>query len=89
MQEFIGIDLGSNSLRGVRMNVKYEVLGEYEEVVRTAEGLGETCEIGKAALERIILGLENLKKALKITSQDRVIALTTQAMRQAKNAQEI
>lgn len=89
MQEFIGIDLGSNSLRGVRMNAKYEVLSEYEEVVRSAEGLSESGEICKAALGRIILGLENLKNTLKITPQDRIIALTTQAMRQARNSKEI
>ncbi|MCL9820032.1 phosphatase [Helicobacter sp. 14348-15] len=89
MQEFIGIDLGSNSLRGIRMNTHYEVLGEYEAVVRSAEGLSESGKICNAALERIILGLQNLKKALKIKPQDKIIALTTQAMRQATNSQEV
>lgn len=89
MQEFIGIDLGSNSLRGVRMNTQYEVLGEYEAVVRSAEGLNESGKICNAALERIVLGLQNLKKALKIKPQDRIIALTTQAMRQATNSKEV
>ena len=39
MKECIGIDLGSNSLRGVRMIVKYQVLCEYEEVVRILDRL--------------------------------------------------
>ena len=46
MKEYIGIDLGSNSLRCVRMNKDFEVLGEYEETIRTAEGLEENKVIG-------------------------------------------
>lgn len=89
MKECIGIDLGSNSLRGVRMNEKYQVLCEYEEVVRTSEGLEESGEICKNALGRIIAGLERMKKELRVTPKDKIVALTTQAMRQAKNNQEI
>ena len=72
MKECNGIDLGSNSLRGVRMNEKYQVLCEYEEVVRTSEGLEESGEICKNALERIIAGLERMKKELRVTRPQRI-----------------
>ena len=65
MKEYIGIDLGSNSLRCVRMNKDFEVLGEYEETIRTAEGLEENKVIGEAALGRIIKALKKAKEVLK------------------------
>ncbi|WP_297812523.1 phosphatase [uncultured Helicobacter sp.] len=94
--EIIGIDLGSNSLRGVRIQViekeshkEFLFLSEYDTTVRTAERLEESGEICQEAKERIIQGLLTLKSALKITSQDKVIALTTQAMRKARNREDI
>ncbi|WP_273213837.1 phosphatase [Helicobacter rodentium] len=94
--EVIGIDLGSNSLRGVKMQIKgaesqreFVFLEEYDTTVRTAEGLEKSGEICKEAKERIIQGLLALKSALRITPQDKVVALTTQAMRKARNREEI
>ncbi|WP_104722380.1 Ppx/GppA phosphatase family protein [Helicobacter mesocricetorum] len=85
MKEYIGIDLGSNSLRCVRMNEEFQVLGEYEETIRTAEGLEKNKIIGEAALSRIIKALKRAKEVLKISQDDEVIALSTQALREAKN----
>ncbi len=85
MKEYIGIDLGSNSLRCVRMNKDFEVLGEYEETIRTAEGLEENKVIGEAALGRIIKALKKAKEVLNTTPNDEVIAPSTQAFREAKN----
>ncbi|MDE5603396.1 MAG: phosphatase [Helicobacter sp.] len=85
MKEYIGIDLGSNSLRCVRMSEDLRVLGEYEETIRTAEGLEKNKVIGEAALERIIKALKKAKEVLNITQNDEVIALSTQALREAKN----
>lgn len=95
MMEIIGIDLGSNSLRGIRMQITGEaqkdfiVLGEYDTTVRTAEGLESSGEICEAAKNRIIQELLAMKAALKITPQDQVVALTTQAMRKARNREAI
>ncbi|TLD86782.1 phosphatase [Helicobacter sp. MIT 05-5294] len=94
--EIIGIDLGSNSLRGVRMRAieaeshnDFIVVGEYDTTVRTAEGLERSGEICQSAKERVIAGLLELKQALHITPQDKVVALTTQAMRKARNREEV
>ncbi|WP_297681234.1 phosphatase [Helicobacter sp.] len=94
--EIIGIDLGSNSLRGVRMQVSkkesqkdFIILNEYDTTVRTAEGLEDSGEICEAAKERIIQGLLEMKRALAITPQQKVVALTTQAMRKARNREKI
>ena len=89
MRELIGIDLGSNSLRAARINEKGEVLGIYETTVRTAQGLEETQLIAKEALERILVALEKMKQTLNVTPNDEIVALTTQAMRKAKNQKEI
>ena len=94
--EIIGIDLGSNSLRGVRMKVvdskgrkEFIALKEYDCTVRTAEELEESGVICEQAVCRIINGLLKMKEVLEISSSDRVIALTTQAMRRAKNREEV
>lgn len=94
--EIIGIDLGSNSLRGVRMKVidngenkEFIALKEWDCTVRTAEGLEESGEISKMAICRIIEGLLQMREALEISSLDTVIALTTQAMRKARNAKAV
>lgn len=94
--EIVGIDLGSNSLRGVRMKVidnagnkEFIALKEWDCTVRTAEGLEDSGEISKAAVYRIIEGVLQMREALEISSLDRVIALTTQAMRKARNAKAV
>ncbi|WP_299549704.1 phosphatase [uncultured Helicobacter sp.] len=92
--EVVGIDLGSNSLRGVRMRMmkdtkEFMPLKEWECTVRTAEGLEESGEICKAAVCRIIKGLLQMREALEISSADKVVALTTQAMRKARNKEEV
>lgn len=90
--EIIGIDLGSNSLRGVRMRVCGQEcisLRECDFTVRTAEGLEESGEICKAAVCRIIEGLLQMREVLGVSSADRVVALTTQAMRKARNKEEV
>ncbi|WP_279128625.1 phosphatase [Helicobacter winghamensis] len=94
--EIIGIDLGSNSLRGVRMKViensndrEFVVLKEWDCTVRTAEGLETSGEICKAAVCRIVDGLLQMCQSLEIASADKVVALTTQAMRKARNKEAV
>ena len=99
-QEFIGIDLGSNSLRGVRMCVsgdakkgikglEYTTLKTFDANVRTAEGLESSGEICNAAVARIVDNLLKMRETLEIVESDCVIALTTQAMRKARNREQV
>ena len=86
---YVGIDLGSNSLRAVKMDKDLNVLCEYENTVRSAQDLEKSGEICKSALNRILDSLNAMKEVLQINSDDEVIALTTAAMRKAKNNKEI
>lgn len=80
----IAIDLGSNTLRLIEYN-GIDWGKSFEKIVRTAEGLNQTNEIGQLALERIISGLYDAQKVLDFSSHD-VVAITTAAMRMASNS---
>jgi len=83
----IAIDLGSNTLR----LIQYDGVSwgkSFEKIVRTAEGLNQTDEIGLFALERIVNALNDAKKCIDFTG-DEVVAITTAAMRMARNSEEI
>lgn len=82
----IGIDLGSNSFRVLKYNKKDDKsIGEFETTVGTADGLKQTGVISKEALKRIIDAITQSVKQLNYNPQD-AIAVTTSAMRQAKNS---
>ncbi len=83
----VGIDLGSNSLRAVRIDCEsMEVLDTKEWIVRTAEELEATSNIGEAALQRIVEALSWLKEEWK-GEEFHIVA--TAAFRKAKNAKEV
>ena len=85
----IAIDLGSNSLRILKMNCETkERLGEFHRTVKTADGLATTGKINAKALERIVLALNEAKEKLEF-SDAKVKAVTTEAIRQAKNGDEV
>ena len=89
MKNIIAIDLGSNSLRILKMNCESkERLGEFHRTVKTADGLATTGEINVEALERVIVALNEAKNELDFSDSE-VKAVTTEAIRQAKNADEI
>lgn len=82
----IAIDLGSNTLR----LIEYDGVSwgkNFEKIVRTAEGLNQTNEIGQPALERIIDALNEAKQTLDFSSHT-IVAITTAAMRMADNAEK-
>ncbi len=82
-----GIDIGSNSLRAVKIDcAMHEKVAEYEKVVRTAEGLDATGRISDGAIERIIEALKEAQECMG--GFGRVRAVATAAFRMAKNAQE-
>ncbi len=84
----IGIDLGSNTIRIVKIDCKtYEKLDEYEKIIKTADRLVETGMISPEAVERIINALREAKE--KIDFNDEINAVATEALRRAKNKDEV
>ncbi|CAA6800590.1 MAG: Exopolyphosphatase (EC [uncultured Sulfurovum sp.] len=89
MKNIIAIDLGSNSLRLLKMNMETkESLGTFHKTVKTADGLAQTGKINEDALSRVVAALNEAKEELDF-SDARVKAVTTEAIRQAKNGLEI
>ena len=89
MKNIIAIDLGSNSLRILKMNCETkERLGEFHKTVKTADGLTHSGLISKEAVERIVLAFNEAKVKLDF-SDARVKAVTTEAIRQANNSDEV
>ncbi|UTJ05220.1 exopolyphosphatase [Arcobacter roscoffensis] len=89
MNEVVSIDLGSNSFRVLKYDCRNEkILAEYNEVVGMADGLVETNRISKDAMQRVI---EAINKSVEIVNYDtkKAVAVTTAAMRKAKNNQEV
>jgi len=89
MKNIIAIDLGSNSLRVLKMDCETkESMGEFHKTVKTADKLGETGVISAEALTRVIVALNEAKEALDFTDC-KVKAVTTEAIRQATNSDEV
>jgi exopolyphosphatase/guanosine-5'-triphosphate,3'-diphosphate pyrophosphatase len=85
----IAIDLGSNSIRLLKMNCQTkEVVGRFHKMVKTADGLATTGEIDKGALERIITAIGEAKEQIDFADST-IKAVTTEAIRQAANGKEI
>ncbi len=89
MKNIIAIDLGSNSLRVLKLNcATKERLGEFHKTVKTADGLAKTGEINSDALNRVIMAINEAKEALDF-SDARIKAVTTEAIRQASNGLKV
>jgi len=83
----IAIDLGSNTIRIVEYDCTSKtILNSYEKIVRTAENLVNTNEISDEAVNRIIDAINEAKQKINF---ENVIAITTEAMRQAQNSKEV
>lgn len=78
----LGIDLGSNTLRAVKMSENLEKLEEYEFVIGAARNLTQSGMIGKEAIERLKNALKELGKKHDL-SQAKAVA--TAAFRKASN----
>ena len=84
----IAIDLGSSSLRIIAYDCALKrITQEYESTVKTAESLIEDGTISNEAIDRIITALKHASKEFDFANSS-VLAVTTEAMRQAHNAKE-
>jgi exopolyphosphatase/guanosine-5'-triphosphate,3'-diphosphate pyrophosphatase len=88
MQNIIAIDLGSNSLRVLKMHCKSKKrLGEFHKTVKTADGLAKTGKINEEAIARVVTALHEAQAQLDF-SDAKIKAVTTEAIRQASNGLE-
>jgi exopolyphosphatase/guanosine-5'-triphosphate,3'-diphosphate pyrophosphatase len=88
-KNIIAIDLGSNSLRILEMNCKTkERVAEFHKTVKTADNLATTGIISDEALGRVIDALNEAKEQMNFADAN-IKAVTTEAIRQAKNGDEV
>ncbi len=85
----IGIDLGSNTLRGVEYDCDTGQFNRtFGAIVKTADGLTKTGRISDGAVDRVVEGLGRMRAELEFEGAT-IRAVTTEAMRQASNAPEV
>ena len=85
----IAIDLGSNTFRAIAYDCKTQRWGrEFERIVRTADGMHLTGCISDASVERIVRAAREAREFFDF-KEERVVAVTTAAMRMAVNADEV
>ena len=88
-KDIIAIDLGSNSMRFLKMNCETkEPMGEFHKTVKTADGLATSGIISDGAVERIISAINKAKERIDFTDST-IKAVTTEAIRQAQNSDEV
>ena len=85
----IAIDLGSNTLRVLEYDCdRGKQISEYEKIVKTADGLAKYGVIGNEAVLRVISAIKEAKEKIDFSSTV-VKAVTTEAVRRAKNSDEV
>ncbi|HEB9308444.1 TPA: Ppx/GppA family phosphatase [Campylobacter coli] len=82
----LGIDLGSNTLRAVFINEKFEKLDEYEFIIGSAKNLDKTGKISDEAIEKLRNALQEIAKKYDLSQAK---AAATAAFRKASNTSEI
>lgn len=88
-KNIIAIDLGSNSLRFLEINCQNsETIVEFQKTVKTADGLASSGLISDGAVERVVTAIKEAQEKMDFRHA-KVKAVTTEAIRQAKNGQEI
>ncbi len=86
----VGFDLGSNTLRAVKINCETkEREKEYEKIVKTADGLQRSGEISKESTNRVIEAIKEAKKTLEIDEYEEIKAVATAALRIASNSEKV
>jgi len=88
-KNIVAIDLGSNAIRILKIDCQSKKkLGTFHKTVKTADGLAKTGLISYASLDRIIQAINEAKGQINF-SNSIIKAVTTEAIRQAKNSKEI
>lgn len=83
------IDLGSNSYRVLQYDcITKQTVGEFEATVGLADGLSKTRLISSSAVERVIEAVNQSIRKLEFDPK-KAVAVTTHAMRKAKNSLEV
>jgi len=83
----VAIDLGSNTIRMIEYDCTSKTtLNSYEKIVKTADNLVNTQNISDEAVNRIIEAINEAKEKLNF---ENIEAYTTEAIRQAKNKNEV
>jgi exopolyphosphatase/guanosine-5'-triphosphate,3'-diphosphate pyrophosphatase len=86
----IAIDLGSNTIRVVKIDCKTKKrVSEYEKIVRTAQNLHIDGTIDSKTVDNIIKAIEESKKVVSYNQDDKIEAVTTEALRVAKNSKDV
>jgi len=87
--EIFTIDLGSNSFRVLKYDcTTHTILDEFEKAVGTADGLRQSGKISDMALKRVVDAIKLSQKKMNYNPQE-AVCVTTSAMRQASNSQDI
>jgi len=85
----IAIDLGSNTLRVLEYDCKNgKSLGEYEKIVKTADGLAKYGFVNDKAVDRIIVAIKEAQEKIDFSAHV-IKAVTTEAVRRASNSDEV
>jgi len=85
----IAIDLGSNTLRVLEYDCRNnKKISEFEKIVKTADGIVDNGMVNDAAVQRIIQAIKESKTKIDFNKQ-KVSAVTTEALRRAKNAKDV
>ncbi len=88
-KNIIAIDLGSNSMSVLKMNcVTKERIYAVTKTVKTADGLAQSGTISTGALERVVRAIKEVQATIDFTDAT-VKAVTTEAIRQASNGEEV
>ena len=88
MQTYAAIDIGSNSCRLKIARVQQhqlKVLQEDREVTRLGESVFETGMVSPEAMASTLVALKRFHREVKQHSADRVRAVATSALRDARN----
>lgn len=83
-----GIDLGSNTLRGVLMNKNGKILKSAEFIVGSARNLQTGGDLDIDAITRIKSALKKMDKIFEFKKCENSVCVATEAFRMAKNSAE-
>lgn len=90
-KKFAIIDLGSNSVRMIIMQVyedgSYKMVDQAKEMVRLSEDMGEEMTLKPLAIQRTLYTLKLFKKLIDAHRVDQVFTIATAAVRNASNQQ--